>query len=548
MTKPWYKNAIIYGLDVKVFDDSNGDGIGDLRGVINKLDYLRSIGINCLWMRPIHPSPKVDDGYDVKNYKAIDKALGDLNVFEELIYQTRLRGMRIIMDLVVNHTSIEHPWFLEAKSSRDNKYRHYYVWQDNPEDESEKVIFDHAETSIWEYSEETNSYYLHRYYKEQADLNIANSKVRQEILKIMKFWVEKGVSGFRIDAAHIITDPTYVKETDYKNLHRFFGEMRALLEELDTDTILLGEASVEPKELRKYFKSEDEKPRMHMLFNFLSNKYLFLAMAREDGASLSKGLDMVDEFQYAHWLNYVRHHDELNLELLDDDERREVWNAFAPEEYMRIFGHGIRRRLPPMVGNDTRRMKLFYAITFSLPGTAMINYGEEIGMGDDLNLKGRDSVRTPMQWSTLANGGFSSAAKDKLYHPVIDHGEYSYKNVNVRQEQLKPDSFFNWICILIRMRTQNPIIGNGDWSILKPLDKRACAFCYHSENKKLLVVFNCSREEITVEISNNFVSKKLSDIFADHPYDETEIDLDRLKLHPYAFRWIEIYELDEENK
>lgn len=550
MTKHWFKNAIIYSLDIEVFADDNNDGIGDIRGAINKLDYLRSIGISCIWLLPVYPSPKVDDGYDVKDYKNIDPDIGDLQDFDEFVYQARLRGMRIIMDLVVNHTSIEHPWFLEAKSSRDNPYRDYYVWHDNPDDESEKVIFSDTETSIWEHSPETDSYYLHRFYKEQADLNIANSAVRQEILDIMKFWVDRGVSGFRVDAAHIITDPTHIKETDYTNLHQFFEDMRALLEEIDPDLILLGEASVPPKELEKYFKSENGNPRMHMLFNFLSNKHLFLAMAREDGASLVKGLDLVDEFQYGHWLNFVRHHDELNLELLDDKERREVWNAFAPEEDMRIFGHGIRRRLPPMVKNDRRRMKLFYAITFSLPGTAMINYGEEIGMGDDLSLSGRDSVRTPMQWSTEPNGGFSTAAKEELYRPVIDHGQYHYKNVNLRQEQMDPDSFFNWMCLLIRMRTQFSIIGNGKWKILKTPDRRVAAFCYRAENSQLLVVFNCSREDVTVKIAADFKPIRLSDVFADYPYDEADSNLDQLKLRPYGFRWIEIYdkeELDDSN-
>ena len=546
MTKHWYHHAIIYSLDIKVFADSNGDGMGDMHGLISKLDYLRSIGINCLWLLPFYPSPKVDDGYDVKDYDNIDEAIGDFEDFDELIRELKLRGMRLIMDLVVNHTSIEHPWFLEAKSSRDSPYRDYYIWHDDPDDESEKVIFDDAENSIWEYSEETGSYYLHRYYKEQADLNIANPKVREEILKIMKFWLDKGVDGFRVDAAHVVSDPTHVKKTDYTNLHRFFGDMREFLEKHNSETILLGETSVEPDELNKYFKSKDHKPRMHMLFNFLANKHLFLAIARGDGASLTEGLTLFKDIHLSHWLNFVRHHDELNLELLDDDERREVWEVFGPEEDMRIFGHGIRRRLPPMVENDHRKMKLVYATTFSLPGCAMINYGEEIGMGDDLNLDGRKSVRTPMQWSTEPNGGFSHAPKEKLYRPVIDEGEFSFRNINVRQAQMKPDSFFNWMCTLIRLRTQNPIIGYGEWSIQKPLDKRAAALCYKAGHGRLLVVFNFSGEEITVKIAADFVAKKKANVFWDDVYED-EIDLDQLKLHPYGFRWIEIYDEEKVN-
>src|SRR5690606_21009345 len=269
MTKHWYHHAIIYSLDIKVFADSNGDGMGDMHGLISKIDYLRSIGINCLWLLPFYPSPKVDDGYDVKDYDNIDEAIGDFEDFDELIRELKLRGMRLIMDLVVNHTSIEHPWSLEAQSSRDSLYRDYYIWHDNPDDESEQALFGDAESSIWEYSEDTGSYSLHRYYKEQADLNIANPKVREEILKIMKFWLDKGVDGFRVDAAHGVSDPTHVQETDYTNLHRFFGDMREFLEKHNSETILLGETSVEPDELNKYFKSKDHKPRMHMLFNFL---------------------------------------------------------------------------------------------------------------------------------------------------------------------------------------------------------------------------------------------------------------------------------------
>jgi maltose alpha-D-glucosyltransferase / alpha-amylase len=544
MSKNWYKNAIVYGIDVKVFKDSDGDGIGDLQGVISKLDYLASLGVTCVWLMPFYPSPKADNGYDVADYYNVDPELGTLGDFVELIDKADQLGIRVIIDLVVNHSSIEHPWFKSARKSRDSKYRDFYVWNDDPEDNEERVLLEGFEDSIWEYVEETDSYYLHRYFKEQADLNIPNPEVRNEILRIMNFWLKLGVSGFRIDAAHVITDSEDVDHTDYGNLHEFFSDMRSFMDERFPTGVLLGEASVGPDELEAYFKVEGEdKGRMHLLFNFLSNKYTMLAFARKKGETLSEGLKLYKPIALSHWLNFVRHHDELNLDLLDEEETQEVYDAFAPEEDMRIL-NGVRRRLPPMLRNDRKRIELMYALIFSLPGTPLISYGEEIGMGDDLSLSGRNSVRTPMQWSDEENGGFSTASRDKHYRPIIDSGDYSYEKINVRNQQADPDSLLNLISRLINVRRQNPVIGTGDWDVVRADSEKVVAVWYEAPEATLLVVHNLSDEEVSVKLFPEFVPKKLSDIFYDSEY-EGETSLDDLKLNGYGYRWIQVMEKEE---
>lgn len=546
MLNPWYKNAIIYSLDIKTFHDSDGDGMGDFKGLISKLDYLASMGITCIWLLPFHPSPKIDNGYDVKDYYNVDPPLGNLGDFVQFIHEADQRGIRVIMDLVINHTSIENSWFQDAKSSRDSQYRDYYIWDDDPKEDEEKIMFEGMEESIWEYSKETDSYYLHKYFKEQADLNLANPRVRTEILKIMEFWLKLGVSGFRIDAAHVVTDPTDVEHIDFGNLHQLFEDMRDFIDERNPEAVLLGEANVPEDELPKYFTNDEGQPRMHMLFNFLANKHIFLAFARESGEALSKGMKLYKPIHLAHWVNFIRHHDELNLELLNEKERQEVWNAFAPEEDMRLFGHGIRRRLPPMVKNDLAKLKLFYVISFSLPGTPLISYGEEIGMGDDLNLPGRESVRTAMQWSSKPNGGFSSAPKDKLYRPAIDYGDYDYRKINVQDQQKDPDSFLNWMCTLIRLRKQCPVIGTGEWHIMKPMDHRVAAIYYEGQESMMMVVFNLSKDDLRVKIISDIIPKRCTEIYQDNPYEE-EVDINDLHLKPFGYRWIQILEKEEVN-
>lgn len=546
MINQWYKNAIVYGLDVKTYKDSDGDGIGDFQGLIGRLDYLASLGVTCLWLLPFHPSPKQDDGYDVCDYYNVDPLLGNLGDFVQLIHEADQRGIRILMDLVVNHTSIEHPWFQEARKDRNSKYRDYYVWTDEPKENKQKVMFEGIEESIWKWVEETDSYYLHRFFKEQADLNMANPAVREEVLKIAGFWLKLGVSGFRLDASHIITDTVDVEHIDFGNLHQFFSQLRDFVDERNPNAVLLGEANVPPEELQSYFGDDNGNgnDRIHMLFNFLANKHTYLAFARKEGAALNMGLRLYEHLEIGHWINFIRHHDELNLELLSEQEREEVMDVFAPEEHMRIFGHGIRRRLAPMMMGDMSRIKFAYALIFALPGTPLLSYGEEIGMGDELELKGRDSVRTPMQWANEKNGGFSTAPEKELYRPVIDQGNYSYAHINVRDQQRKPDSFLNWIASLIRFRRQNSVIGFGKWAIVPADSNRITAVYYEKPDGCLLVVYNFSDRAVEASLTPGFIPRKLEDVFCEASYQDKP-RLDKLALNPYGWRWIQVLEKEE---
>jgi maltose alpha-D-glucosyltransferase / alpha-amylase len=542
MLNSWYKTSIIYGLDVKTFYDSNNDGIGDIRGLIQKLDYLVSLGIDCLWLLPFHPSPKKDNGYDVSDYYSIDPELGSMGDFIQLLHEAKIRGLRIIIDLVVNHTSVEHPWFQESKKSEDSRYREFYIWTKNPKPNQKKIMFEGIEDSIWEYCEITESYYLHRYFKHQADLNMANPEVRKEIINIMDFWLKLGVDGFRVDSAHIITDPIDVDHIDFGNLHEFLDEMRDFMNSYYPHAILLGEANVPKDRLKLYFENDN---RMHMLFNFILNKHIFLGIASGKGDDIYKGLESIKMVKLGHWVNFVRHHDELNLELLNEKEKNIVFNAFAPDEEMRLFGHGIRRRLAPMVNGSFPMQKLFYSLIFSLPGTPLINFGEEIGMGDDLSLYERESVRTPMQWSPDEHGGFSKAPRSHHYRPVINKGDYGYEKINVREQQKDPESFLNWMAMLIRIRRQNSLIGLGEWNLVKTDSEAICAITYMCETSTLLIVHNLSDKEVTFSFSpEDYEPLKMADIFTDSLY-ELYINQQKITLNPYGFRWIDVIERKE---
>lgn len=532
----WYKNIVIYSLDVKIFYDSNGDGTGDLQGVISKLDYIKSLGVNCVWLLPFFPSPKQDNGYDVADYYNVDPLLGSLGDFVQLIDEAKERGIRIIIDLVANHTSVQHPWFKESESSRESKYRNYYIWDDDPDTGSK---MSQTEKSKWEYSDKTRSFYLHEYYEHMPDLNLSNQEVVSELCKIMEFWIRLGVTGFRIDAAHSVTSVVNVEHIDFGNLHLLFERMNDLLKKIRPDAILLGEADVEPEELNSYFISDKGEPRLHILFNFVANRSVFVAFARQRGDALNNALNLFGEFSAANWLNYVRHHDELNLKMIKDADRKKVWSEFAPEEKMRVYGHGIRRRLPTMLKNDQKRMRLFYALVFGLSGIPLLNYGEEIGMGDDLNLKERESVRTPMQWSSDVNGGFSAADPGQLYRPAITDKVFGYEKVNVRDQQRDPDSFLNFMSRLIRMRLQLPVIGEGKLFQMKPDNPRVAGWYFERMGEYLLLACNLSGEKLTVKFRSDIDPAHLIPLFEDGKYSG-KATLEEFDLHPYGFRWMQV--------
>jgi len=538
----WYKNAIVYSLDVETFLDSDGDGIGDFRGLTQRLDYLLGMGITCLWLLPFYPSPNRDNGYDVMDYYNIDPRLGNLGDFVEFMHQARERGIRVIIDLVVNHTSNQHPWFQAARKSKDSKYRDYYVWTTDPKPMPDMVMFPTIEDSIWEYDEEAEAYYLHHFYKEQPDLNISNPQVREEIFRIMGFWLELGVSGFRIDAAKQLIKTVGYQNTTPEESQAFLEEMREFLSSRRTDAILLAEADVPMEETPIYF---GEGHRMHMLFNFLVNQHMFLALAQQDAGSLKEGLKNLAEIpKSAQWLNFVRHHDELSLERLSDEQRQQVFAAFAPEEHMQIFGRGIRRRLPPMMQGDRRRIEMTYSLAFTLPGIPLLRYGDAIGMGDDLSLQGRDSVRTPMQWTEEPNGGFSTASPDAFPRPVITEGEYSYKHVNVAYQQREPASFLNWMAHLIRTRKQYPQFGAGDWEILETGEPAVFAHTSRANDTTMIALHNLSDRPCVVTLPEQ-CNYQLIEVFGDdfslgrqgEDYAPLDQGSNAVPLKAYGYRW-----------
>ncbi|MBX9584971.1 MAG: alpha-amylase family protein [Gemmataceae bacterium] len=489
MTDLWYKDAVLYELDVKTYQDGNGDGVGDFRGLLQRLPYLAGLGVTCLWLQPFYPSPNKDDGYDVADYYGVDPRLGTLGDFAEFMHHARERGMRVIADLVVNHTSDQHPWFREARKGGHSPYRDYYIWsKDKPRDTKSGITFPPAQDSVWTYDESAEAYYYHQFYDHQPDLNIANPAVREEVCKVMGFWLDLGLSGFRLDAAPFLCGKPMPRAVKCPDVYENLAEFREFLSWRRGDAIFLAEANVPADEVLDYF---GPGLQIHMLFSFLRNQYLFLALARGDAEPLVRCLEKLPGHPArGQWANFLRNHDELDLGALSDGERREVYAAFAPEEGMRAYGRGIRRRLAPMLQGDRRRLELAYSLLFSLPGTPMLRSGDEIGMGEDLSRPERLSVRTPMQWSAEENGGFSTAPPEKLIRPVVSGGDYGYQRVNVATQQRDPGSLLNWMARLIHVRKQCPEIGQGEYKLLKSAPPSVFAHRCEWENGAVLVMHN----------------------------------------------------------
>ena len=532
MQDRWYKHALIYEVSVRTFQDSNGDGVGDLRGLIARLDYLSGLGVTCLWLLPFYPSPWQDDGYDITDYYAVHPELGDLGDFVDLVHTADDRGIRVIVDLVLNHTSNQHPWFLAAREGHP-VYRDYYVWSDTkPPDATKGVVFPGVQKSTWSFDRKAGRYYFHRFYDFQPDLNIANPAVRGEMEKIIGFWLELGIAGYRLDAAPFLIEPAGADGIEPGPRFDYLHQLRNQLSWRRGDAVLLGEANVERDQIEDYFGPGG----MHMLFNFDANRHLWLALARGDARPLVKALSETTGIpETDQWATFVRNHDEIDLSQLSDEERADVFAAFAPKPSMQLYDRGIRRRIAPMLGGDRRRIELVFSLLLSIPGTPVVYYGDEIGMGEDLSLPERTPVRTPMQWSDLANAGFSSARKKDLRLPVISSGPFGYRTVNVTEQQRDPASLLNWIERAIVARAEAPGFGTGTWEALDTGSKGVMALRFRHEEQRTITVHNLTNRKQRVVIEgvdgawNVFANRQ----YGDQRGDEVEID-------GYGYRWIRL--------
>ncbi len=531
----WYKNAIIYSLDLETFMDFDNDGTGDFEGLTRRLDYLHAMGIDTVWLAPFQPTPNQDNGYDIRDYYGVDPRHGSSGNFVEFMHQAEKRGIKVIIDLVVNHTSDQHPWFQNAQSSKDAKYRDWYVWSEKkPSDANKGMIFPGEQEATWTYDKTAQAYYFHRFYKFQPDLNIDNPEVREEICRIIGYWLELGVSGFRVDALPFILETQVPGKTKRKIRFEYLKEIRRFLQWQKGNAILLGEANVKPNETQQYFGEEGDG--IHMMFNFYVNQHIFYALASGDAEPLAEALEATrNTHQMTHWAQFLRNHDELDLGRLTEEQRQKVFARFAPEKNMQLYDRGIRRRLAPMLGNR-QQSELAYSLMFSLPGTPVIRYGDEIGLGDDLSLEERNAVRTPMQWSHAPQAGFSKA--DKLIYPVIEEGPYAYQQVNVETQRRKPDSMLNWMTALIRLRHECTEIGRGEWKILKTKHPQVLGMSYHWQGSSLFIFHNFDEKayEISLKLKEEN-EQKLIDLMDEDQSIANEKGAHLITLKAYGYRW-----------
>ena len=536
----WYKNAIIYCLDVEKYVDSNGDGIGDFGGLTRRLDYLAGMGITCVWLQPFYPSPNRDNGYDVADYYGVHPKHGTLGEFVEFMNHAQQIGLRVIVDLVINHTSNRHPWFQSARKDPASPYRDWYVWsKTRPAEWNKGMVFPGVQKATWTRDPVADEYYFHRFYEFQPDLNTLNPAVQREMMRIMGFWLQLGVSGFRMDAVPFMIEQKGAGVTprkDYEMLHL----LQDFLQWRRRDAIFLAEANVPPDESMDYFGENGE--RIQMMLNFAVNQRVFYALATGDIKPLVRALEATYKRPpAAQWVNFLRSHDELDLGRLTDTQRERVFQAFAPAKEMQLYNRGIRRRLAPMLDNDRRKLELAFSLLFTLPGTPMLQFGDEIGLGDDLSLPERECARTPMQWSSDPHGGFTTGKRPVL--PVISDPIYGYQRVNVEGQRRDPQSLLNWMERKIRMRRECPEISWGDWKILKTDQPGVLVMRYEWDDHTLVTLHNFTGKPCAVVLDRGAVggdtgTGELVDLLATNDSRADENGRYVVKLQPYDYRWL----------
>jgi len=539
----WYRQAVIYCVDVDTFQDSNGDGVGDLPGLISRLDYLSRLGVTCLWLNPIHPTPNRDDGYDVSDYYGVDPRLGSPGDLAELIHEAGNLGIRVIIDLVVNHTSDEHPWFRQARDEADSPFRDWYVWSDEvPPDRHQGMVFPGVQKETWTYDRHARSYYYHRFYDFEPDLNSGNPAVRAEIKKIVAFWLQLGVAGFRMDAAPFVIEETRPGEPSPPLDYGLLTEIYRHITWRRGDAVVLAEANVPDNEIGKFFGDGETADRLPMIFAFGLNQATMLAFARQDARPLRKALeDLPVPPHGGQWCTFLRNHDEIDLGRLTEAERADVFEAFGPDENMRLYGRGIRRRLAPMLGGDRARIELAYSLQFTLPGTPVLRYGEEIGMGDDLGLPERNAIRTPMQWSDADGGGFSTAAPDSMIRPLITDGRFGCQTVNVARQRTDAGSLLSWFERMIHTARECPETGLGEYEVLPVEAPAVLALRFTAPTGIVLFVHNLGEQEVTLDVGRQPGQRQDPvEMFSDHDYPPAGSDLGSVELGRYGYRWFRL--------
>jgi maltose alpha-D-glucosyltransferase/alpha-amylase len=538
----WYKDAVIYQLHVRTFCDSNADGIGDFAGLTQRLDYLQELGITAIWLLPFYPSPLRDDGYDIADYTSVHASYGSLDDFKTFLTAAHSRGIRIIIEMVLNHTSDQHPWFKEARSSRENPKRDWYVWsQTDARYQGVPIVFVDTETSNWAWDPISKSYYWHRFFSHQPDLNFDNPAVFETIWDVMKFWLNLGVAGFRLDAVAYLVEREGTLCENLPETHAIIRELRKRLDLAYPGTMLLAEANQWPADVRAYFGDGDE---FHAAFHFPLMPRMFMAVKLEDRKPIIEILEQTPEIpDSCQWFIFLRNHDELTLEMVTDVERDYMYDEYAMDKTMRI-NRGIRRRLAPMMNNDRRRIELLNGLLMSLPGTPTVYYGDEIGMGDNIYLGDRNGVRTPMQWNSALNAGFSLADPDRLYAPAISNAVYGYQAVNVDSQEKSEHSLLRWMKSLIQVRNTFRVFSRGTIQFLNPSNHRILAYVRQFGEEAVLVVSNLSSSAQAVELDvqryKGYVpiemfGRNLFPRFGNLPYI--------LTLGPYQFYWFQLRRL-----
>jgi maltose alpha-D-glucosyltransferase/alpha-amylase len=535
----WFKDAIFYELHVKAFFDSNDDGIGDFRGLIEKLDYIQELGVTALWLLPTYPSPQRDDGYDIADYLNIEPNYGTLADFEAFVEAAHARGLRVITELVMNHTSDQHPWFQLARKDADSEFRDYYVWSDDDQRYKDaRIIFTDTEPSNWTWDHVARQYYWHRFFSHQPDLNFDNPAVQDEMIKIFKYWLDKGVDGLRLDAIPYL----YEREgTNCENLaegHAYLRRVRAEIDRHYSGRMLLAEANQWPSDVRPYFGDGDE---CHMAFHFPLMPRIYMALRKETRTPIVEILAQTPEIPpNCQWGLFLRNHDELTLEMVTEDERDYMYSEYARDPRMRV-NIGIRRRLAPLLDNSRRRQELLHSLLFSMPGTPILYYGDEIGMGDNIYLGDRNGVRTPMQWNGDRNAGFSRADPQALYLPLVIDPIYHYQAINVEAQRRGPSSLLNWMRRLIAIRKRYPVFGRGAIEFLHPSNLTVLAYLRCYEDQTILVVNNLSRFVQPVELDlSNFVGYLPVELFGETVFPRITDNPYFLSLGPHTFYWFRL--------